>query len=62
MLFSLLQFRILTARSHGIKKNGNCKRKSRVQKLANCTLREQAGKLEVHGRHSMLSFLSSLPI
>ena len=30
-VFSLLEFRKRTARSHGIKKNGNCKRKSRVQ-------------------------------
>ena len=62
-VFSLLEFRKRTARSHGIKKkNGNCKRKSRVQKLADCTLRDLAGKLDVHGRHSMLLFLSSLPI
>ena len=61
-VFSLLKFRIRTARSHEIKKNGNCKRKSRVQKLANCTLRDLAGILDVHGRHSMLSYLSSLPI
>ena len=61
-VFSLLEFRIRTARSHGIKKNGNCKRKSRVQKLANCTLRDLAAKLDVHGRHYMLSYLSSLPI
>ena len=58
----MLEFRKRTARSHVIKKNGNCKRKSRVQKLANCTLRDPAGKLDVHGRHSMLSILSSLPI
>ena len=38
------------------------KRKSRVQKLANCTLRDLATKLDVHGRHYMLSYLSSLPI
>ena len=57
-VFSLLEFRKRTARSHGIKKNGNCKRKSRVQKFANCTLRD----LAVHGRHCMLSYLSSLPI
>ena len=50
-VFSLLEFRKRTARSHGIKKNGNCKRKSRVQKLANCTLRDLAAKLDVHGRH-----------
>ena len=40
-------------------KNKNCKRKSRVQKLANCTL---AAKLDVQGRHCMLSYLSSLHI
>ena len=61
-VFSLLEFRKRTARSHGIKKNGNCKRKSRVQKLANCTFRDLAAKLDVHGRHHMLSYLSSLPI
>ena len=61
-VFSLLEFRKRTARSHGIKKKGNCKRKSRVQKLANSTLRDLATKLDVHGRHCMLSYLSSLPI
>ena len=61
-VFSLLEFRKRTAGSQGIKKNGNCKRKSRVQKLANCTLRDLATKLDVHGRHCMLSYLSSLPI
>ena len=61
-VFSLLEFRKRKARSHGIKKNGNCKRKSRVQKLANCTLGDLATKLDVHGRHCMLSYLSSLPI
>ena len=54
-VFSLLEFRKRKARSHGIKKNGNCKRKSRVQKLANCTLRDLAIKLDVHSRHCMLS-------
>ena len=33
-----------------------------VFKLANCTLRDLAAKLDVHGRHCMLSYLSSLPI
>ena len=45
-----------SAKIHGIKKNGNCKRKSRVQKLANCTLGELAGTLDVHDRNSMLSY------
>ena len=55
-VFSLLEFRKRTARSQGIKKNGNCKRKSRVKKLANCTIRVLAGKLDVHDRDSMLTF------
>ena len=45
-----------------LRKNGNCKRKCRVQKLANCTLRDLAAKPDVHGRHCMLSYLSSIPI
>ena len=47
-VFSLLEFRKRTARSHGTEKNGNCKRKSRVQKLANRTHRDLATKLAVH--------------
>ena len=58
----MLEFRKRTARSHGIKKNGNYKRKSRVQKLAYCTLRDLAAKLGVHGRYCILLYLSSLPI
>ena len=61
-IFSLLEFRKRGIKKNGIKKNGNCKRKSRVQKLANCTLRDLDTKLDVHGRHVMLSYLSSLPI
>ena len=53
-VFSLLEFRKPTARSHGIKKNGNCKRKKRVQKIANFTIKNLATKLDVHGRHCML--------
>ena len=62
VFFSLLDFRKRTARSHGIKKNENCKRKSRVQKSADCILRELTTKVDVHGRHCMFSYLSSLPI
>ena len=61
-VFSSLEFRKRTARSHEIKKIGNCQRKSRVQKFDNCHLRDLAGLLDAHGRHSMLSYLSSLPI
>ena len=45
-----------------LRKNGNCKCESRVQKLANCTLRDLAIKVDVHSQHCMLSYLSSLPI
>ena len=61
-VFSLLEFSTRIARSHGIKKNGNCKRKSRVQKSGKCTLRDLAAKLGVRRRHCMLSYLNSLPI
>ena len=54
-VFSLLEFRKRTARSHEIKKNGNRERKSRVQKLVNCTLRDLAANLDVHDRHCVLS-------
>ena len=37
----LVESRKRTARLQGSKKNGNCKRKSRVQKIANCTRRDQ---------------------
>ena len=57
-VFSLLEFRKRTARSHGIKKNGNCKRRIRVQMLANCTLRDLATKLDVHGRHFIFKFIT----
>ena len=53
----LFEFRKRTAGSHGIYKNRN-----RVQKLANCTLRYLATKLDVHDRHCMLLYSSSLPI
>ena len=58
-VFSLLEF---SKRTHGIKKNGIYKRKRRVQKLANCTLKDLATKHDVHGRHVLLSYLRSLPI
>ena len=61
-VFSMPEFCKRTARSHGIKTNGNCKRKSRIQKLANCTLRDLAAKLNVCSRHCMLSYLCSLPM
>ena len=41
---------------------GNGKRKKRAVKRSNTSLQDLSKVLEDHGRHSMLSFLSSLPI
>ena len=60
--FSLLEIRKRKSRSHGIRKRGNCKRKKRAVKRSNISLKDLSKVLEDHGRHSMLSFLSSLPI
>ena len=49
-MFSLLETRKRKFRSHSIRKKGNGKRKKRAVKRSNTS------------RHSMLSFLSSLPI
>ena len=49
-------------RSHGIRKKGNGKRKKRAVKRSNTLLKGLSKVLEDHGRHSMLSVLSSLPI
>ena len=50
------------SRSHGIRKKGNGKRKKSAVKRSNTSLKDLSKVLEDHGRHSMLSFLSSLPI
>ena len=50
------------SRSHGIRKKGNGKRKKRAVKRSNTSLQDLSKVLEDHGRHSVLSFLSSLPI
>ena len=61
-VFSLLEIRKRKSRSHGIRKKGNSKRKQRAVKRSNTSLKDLSKILEDHGRHSMLSFLSSLPI
>ena len=61
-VFSLLGIRKRKSRSHGIRKKGNGKRKKRAVKRSNTSLNDLSKVLEDHGRHSMLSFLSSLPI
>ena len=61
-MFSLLEIRKRKSRSHGIRKKGNGKRKKRTVKRSNTSLKDLFKVLEDHSRHSMLSFLSSLPI
>ena len=63
-VFSLLEIRTRKSRSHGIRKKGNGKRKKRAVKRSNTStsFKDLPKVLEDHGRHSMLSFLSSLPI
>ena len=61
-VFSLLEIRKRKSRSHGIRKTGNGKRKKRAVKISNTSLKDLSKVLEDHGRHSMLSYLSSLPI
>ena len=61
-VFSPLEIRKHKSRSHGIRKKGNGKRKKRAAIRSNTSLKDLSKVLEDHGRHSMLSFLSSLPI
>ena len=61
-MFSLLEIRKRKSRSHGLRKKRNDKRKKRAVKRSNTSLKDLSKELEDHGRHSMLSFLSSLPI
>ena len=62
VMVSLLEIRKHKSRSHGIKKKGKGKRKKRAVKRSNTSLKDLSKVLEDHGRHAMLSFLSSLPI
>ena len=50
------------SRSHGIRKKGNDKRKRCAALKLNISLNDLAVKLRIHGRHPMLSYLSSLPV
>ena len=61
-VFSLLECCTRKTRSQGIRKNGNYKRKNRANKRASATLKCLSKVLKDHGRHSMLSFISSLSI
>ena len=61
-VFFILEFRKHKSRSHSIRQNGNEKRKMRAVKRTNTSLKDLSQELKGNGRHSMLSFLSSLPI
>ena len=61
-VFSLLEIRKRKSRSHGIRQKGNDKRKRCAAKKSNTSLNDLSTKLLEHGRHAMLSILSSLPI
>ena len=61
-VFSLLEIRKRKRRSHGKWQKGNDKRKRCAAQKSGTSLNNLSSKLREHGRHAMLSFLSSLPI
>ena len=61
-VFSLLEIRKRKRRSHGKRQKGNDKRKSCAAQKSGTSLYNLSSKLREHGRHAMLSFLSSLSI
>ena len=61
-ILTLSECRKRKSRSHGIRKKGNDKRNRCAAVKLNTSLNDLAVKLRIHGRHPMLSYLSSLPI
>ena len=61
-VFSLSEIRKRKRRSHGKRQKGNDKRKICAVQKSGTSLYNLSSKLREHGRHAMLSFLSSLPI
>lgn len=61
-VFSLFDIPKRKHRSHGLRKNGNIKRKNTAIKKTNASLKVLSEILKNQGRHSMLSFLCSLPV
>ena len=61
-VFSLLEIRKRKRRSHDKRQKGNDKRKRCAAQKSGTSLYNLSSKLREHGRHAMLSFLSSLPI
>ena len=62
MGFFLLKCKRRKSRYHGKSKIGNIKRKTCAEKRINISLKDLSKAINNHGRHSLLSFLSSLPI
>ena len=61
-VFSLLEIRKRKRRSHSKRQKGNDKRKRCAAQKSCTSLNNLSSKFTEHGRHAMLSFLSSLPI
>ena len=61
-VLTLSESRKRKSRSHVIRKKGNDKRKRCAAVKLNTSLYDLAVELRIHGRHPMLSYLSSLPI
>ena len=61
-VFSLLEFRKRKSRSHELRQKRNKKRKMRAVEKTNTSLKDLSQELKGNGRHSMLSFLNSLPM
>ena len=62
MFFYLLECKKRQSRSHGKRRNCNIKRKICTVKRINTSLKNLSIALNNHGRHGLLSFLSSLSI
>ena len=61
-VFSVMECKKHKSRYRGKRKNGNIKHKIRTEKRLNTSLKDLSIALNNHGRHGLLSFLSSLPI
>ena len=62
IVFSILEILKRKHRDHGLRTNGNIKRKNTAVKKSNTSPKVLSEILKYHGRHSLLSFLSSLPV
>ena len=61
-VFSLLECKKRKRKCYGKRKNGNITRKICTEKRINTSLKDISIVLNNHGRHGLLSFLSSIPI